>query len=110
ALADDQPDEGLLLGRDYLAGRGGEYSEYAWTYTDGPALDGETGSYQWAHGLGDVVAALLRAGLRIASRVGHDVLPWRRFPDMTEAGNGWWRLPRSRPRVPVLYSLRAVRP
>ncbi|HEX6447656.1 MAG TPA: methyltransferase domain-containing protein [Streptosporangiales bacterium] len=104
-----QPEEGLLLEYDYLPGRGAERLDSPNTYTDGPHLSGHTVSYQWTHGLGTVVNGLTGAGLRIESLTEHDVLPWRRIPEMTPAGNGWWRLPGSRPRVPVLYSLRAVR-
>lgn len=109
ALADEQPGDGLLVDYDYLSGRGASHFDDERTYTDGPPLAGPTATYQWAHGLGDVVTALLGAGLRIESLTEHDMLPWQRFPGMTDAGNTWWRLPASRPRIPVLYSLRAVR-
>ncbi|MBO0827875.1 MAG: methyltransferase domain-containing protein [Streptosporangiales bacterium] len=106
----EQPDEGLLIEYDYLPGRGAEHLDSPHTYTDGPRLAGHTVSYQWAHGLGTIVNALIGAGLRIESLAEHDILPWQRIPEMTPAGNGWWRLPESRPRIPVLFSLRAVRP
>lgn len=110
ALAyDEQPDEGLLVRYDYLPGRGAGEFDITHTYTDGPPLDEHTVCYQWAYGLGTIVNALIGAGLRVASLTEHDVLPWQRLPDMTPAGNGWWRLPESRPRIPVLFSLRAVR-
>lgn len=109
ALADEQPDDGLLVSYDYLGGRGADHVDFEYTYTDGPALAANTATYQWAHGLGDVVTALLGAGLRVESLSEHDVLPWQRVPGMVDAGNGWWRLPESRPRVPVLYSLLAIR-
>lgn len=105
----DQPDGALLIEYDYLPGRGAEQLDSQNTYTDGPQLGEHTVSYQWAHGLGTVVTALLGAGLRIESLVEHDMLPWQRLPDMVPTDNGWWRLPGSRPRIPLLYSLRAVR-
>lgn len=43
---------------------------------------------------------------RIAADRGVDVT---QLPGMIAVGNGWWRLPESRPHVPVLFSLRAVR-
>lgn len=109
ALADDQPDGRLVIEHDYLPGRESRRWDCEHTYTDGAALTEHTVSYQWAHGLGAVVNAVQAAGLRLVSLVEHDVLPWNRFDDMVVAGNGWWRLPDSRPLVPVLYSLRAVR-
>jgi SAM-dependent methyltransferase len=109
SLADEQPARDLVIDYDYLPGRGAERVDSPCTYTDGEQLRENTVSYQWAHGLGDVVNALLGAGLRIDSLAEHDLAPWPRFPGMTDAGNGWWRLPKERPRVPVVYSLRAVR-
>lgn len=105
----EQPDTGLLVEHDYLPGHRSEQLDSPYTYTDGPPLAEHTVSYQWAHGLGTVVNALIGAGLRIESLGEHEILPWQRLPDMTPAGNGWWRLPDSKPRVPVLFSLRAVR-
>lgn len=109
SLADEQPDEGLAVAYDYLGGRGADRQDFAYTYTDGDALTENTVTYQWAHGIDEVVNAVIAAGLRIVSLVEHDVLPWPRFPGMTDAGNDWWRLPEGKPRVPLLYSLRAVR-
>lgn len=105
----EQPDEGLLVRYDYLPGRGAGKFDITHTYTDGPPLDEHTVCYQWAYGLGTVVNALTSAGLRVESLTEHDILPWQRLPDMTAVRDGWWRLPESRPRVPVLFSLRAVR-
>lgn len=109
SLADEQPDEGLAVAYDYLGGRGAYQFDGTYTYTDGDALTENTVTYQWSHGLDEVVNALVAAGLRIVSLVEHDILPWERFAGMADAGNGWWRLPEGRPRVPLLYSLRAVR-
>ena len=63
-----------------------------------------------AHGIGDVVTALLGAKLRITGLRDHDALPWRRWPQMTQDEWGWWRLPAGQPRVPLLYALRAMAP
>ncbi|MQA03725.1 MAG: methyltransferase domain-containing protein [Streptosporangiales bacterium] len=109
AFADGQPADDLVVAYDYLPGRGAERLDSTQTYTDGAALAADTVSYQWTHDLGSVVNAVLGAGLRVTSLVEHVVLPWDRFPGMLPTGNGWWRLPASRPRVPLLYSLRAVR-
>ncbi|MFI9386509.1 class I SAM-dependent methyltransferase [Kutzneria sp. NPDC052558] len=85
-------------------------NDSARTYTDGPALAGDTANYQWNHALGTVVTALSRAGLRIAELHEHPMLAWDQWPGMVpDETSGWWRLPADRPRIPLTYSLTAVR-
>ncbi|MET8676147.1 class I SAM-dependent methyltransferase [Streptomyces sp. NPDC004647] len=105
-------DEGsrLLLRHDYLEGRGPVQRNSTHTYTDGPAVQGATESFEWMHGLGEVINALLGAGLQVASLRESDELPWPRWPRMIRTGSGWWRLPDEDPRVPLLYALLARSP
>ncbi|MFE6688522.1 class I SAM-dependent methyltransferase [Streptomyces sp. NPDC057743] len=100
----------LLLRHDYLAGRGALRSDSPTTYTDGPPLTGATTSYEWRHGLGEVVSAAVGAGLRVELLRETEELPWPRFPSMVPTANGWWRLPDAEPIVPLLYALKAVKP
>jgi SAM-dependent methyltransferase len=80
------------------------------TYTDGPELAGETVTYQWNHALGELVTSLARAGLRVVELRERPVLAWEQWPGMVrDETTGWWRLPAHRPRVPLSYSLTAVR-
>src|SRR5262249_28689258 len=97
----------LLLRYDYLGGRGPRKLDSAHTYTDGPPLSGATVSYEWSHGLGEVVAALLGAGLRITGLRETDQVLWPRWPHMIPTSRGWWRLPDDEPRIPLLYGLQA---
>ncbi|MFE3652987.1 class I SAM-dependent methyltransferase [Streptomyces sp. NPDC059152] len=100
----------LLLRNDYLAGRGALRSDTSTTYTDGPPLQGATTSYEWRHGVGEVVNAVIGAGLTVQNVRETEVLPWPRFPSMVPDENGWWRLPESEPIIPLLYALKAVKP
>lgn len=102
--------EELLLRHDYLGGRGAMHREVRRTYTDGPPLEEAADSYEWAHGLGETVGALVRAGLTITRLTESDELPWPRWPQMVRTASGWWRLPEDRPRIPLLYALLATRP
>ncbi|WP_433858992.1 class I SAM-dependent methyltransferase [Streptomyces kronopolitis] len=99
----------LLLRHDYLAGRGPLRSDTPCTYTDGPPVTGATTSYEWRHGLGEVLSAVIGAGLTVQLVRETELLPWKRFDAMVPAENGWWRLPPSEPVVPLLYALRAVK-
>jgi SAM-dependent methyltransferase len=105
---DGGPD--LLLRNDYLEGRGAQERDATHTYTDGPALTEGTVAYEWRHSVGAVVSALVGAGLRIELLREADTLPWPRWPDMVRTDDGWFRLPESAPRIPLLYAIKASRP
>ena len=65
---------------------------------------------EWNHGLGEIVTALLRAGLRITALDEHDTVPWEALPGLMErAPNGEWRLADRPARLPHTYTLQAVK-
>jgi SAM-dependent methyltransferase len=66
-------------------------------------------SYEWSHDLGETLTALAGAGLRIEFLREHDVADWEPFPNMAPTEDGLWRLPESAPRIPLTYSVRAIR-
>ncbi|MFD4557707.1 class I SAM-dependent methyltransferase [Streptomyces sp. NPDC058469] len=103
------PGEGpeLLLRHDYLGGAGPVHRNATFTYTDGPAVAGATDSYEWMHGIDEVINALTAAGLNIRRLRESDELPWPRWPQMVRTPTGWWRL--AEPRIPLLYGLLASR-
>ncbi|MET7482353.1 class I SAM-dependent methyltransferase [Streptomyces sp. NPDC005538] len=103
------PDEGpeLVLRHDYLGGGGPVRRDATFTYTDGPAVAGATDSYEWMHGIDEVINALTTAGLNTRRLRESDELPWPRWPRMVRTPGGWWRLPE--PRIPLLYGLLASR-
>ncbi len=92
---------------DYLPGRGAVERDGTHTYTDGPPLDSDTVHYEWPHSLGEVVTALVQAGLTIDHLSEPDVLPFPRWPSMVRTEYGWWRGGESAPSVPTLYALKA---
>ncbi len=72
----------LLLRHDYLGGRDAVHRNATYTYTDGPAVEGATDSYEWMHGMDQVINALTRAGLGVRRLRESDELPWPRWPQM----------------------------
>ncbi|RKN39671.1 class I SAM-dependent methyltransferase [Micromonospora endolithica] len=80
------------------------------TYVETDAVFTHNRSYEWNHGLGEVVSALLDAGFTLTMLVEHDSAPWDALPGATVADeHGEHRL-RDRPwRVPQTYTLQAVR-
>jgi SAM-dependent methyltransferase len=108
AAADEQPAHGLLLSGNYL-GAGPERYDSAVTYAGAGRLVESTVSYEWAHGLDEVLDAVLSASLRLTRFVEHDVSCWPRFPGMTELADGWYGRPDGAPRLPLMFSVRAER-
>jgi SAM-dependent methyltransferase len=98
----------LILRADYLEGRGPIAHDSTVTYT-GDEVPGRQTSYEWRHGLGEIVSTLAGAGFRIAGLRESEVLPWPRWTTMQQTPEGWWRLPDDAPRIPLLFALKAIR-
>lgn len=72
---------------------------------------GETASfYIWNHSLGEVIGALIDAGLRIEYLHEYPYAARAKFPFMEQGPDGWWRLPDSYVQIPFLFSLQARKP
>ena len=80
------------------------------TYVDTDAELVQTRSAQWNHGLGDIFTALLTAGLTITGFEEHRSVPWQAMPDMVADEDGEFRLPDRPDRMPLTYTLQAVKP
>ncbi len=65
-------------------------------------------THQWLHPIGDVVTALIDAGLRLDWLHEHDAVVWRMFDCLVEDEAGLYRWP-DKPWLPLSYSLRATR-
>jgi SAM-dependent methyltransferase len=109
-LDDPRPDGLIVVRYPYFEVPGGMRFHEPATYVehDEPLTAPDT--IQWNHGLGEVFAALQEAALRITSFVEHDSLPWNPLGDlMTEGDDGEWRLKEGAQRLPLSYTLLAVR-
>ena len=70
-----------------------------------------TRHFNWNHGIGEITTALIEAGLRIEfvrefPYSGFQGVPALEKPDPDE---NWWRLPDRRERLPLAFSIRAVK-
>lgn len=65
--------------------------------------------HEWTHSIGELITALLDAGLTITSFAEHPVTMYRQFPGMTEGTDGLWHLPFAEPRLPLIFTLTATR-
>ncbi|TQV90977.1 methyltransferase type 12 [Cordyceps javanica] len=69
-----------------------------------------TTTAEFNHGLGEIVQALLDAGLRVTGLTEHTSVPWDALPgQMEEIGGGEYALKNERWRVPLTYTLQAVK-
>lgn len=70
-----------------------------------------TKTYEWNHSIGEIVTALLQAGLRLEMLVEHDSVPYLALPgQMAPRENGEWALDQLAGVAPLTYTLRAAKP
>lgn len=69
-------------------------------------------SWEWNHGLGEIVTAVLDAGLVLTGLVEHDSVPWEAVPGaMTrDDETGEYRLTERPERLPASFTLTATKP
>ncbi|GAA3066176.1 class I SAM-dependent methyltransferase [Streptomyces roseofulvus] len=109
-LADSFDDEtGSTLVHDYFV-RDPWVDTTPGTYADIDAPTVHNRSVEWVHPVGEVVTALAKAGLRIEFLHEHDVTLVPRYATLERHEDGYHRFPAGRPRVPLMYSLKASRP
>ena len=79
------------------------------TYVDTEAEFGHNQLREWSHGLGEVITAVLAAGLELTMFVEHDSVPWEALPGRMHRDDGEWRLIEHPERLPLSYTLQAVK-
>jgi SAM-dependent methyltransferase len=77
-------------------------------YADPSARLANAATREWLHPVGDVVTAVIEAGLRLDWLHEHDAVTWRMFECLVEGDDGLFRWP-DKPWLPLAYSLRATR-
>lgn len=111
ALDDEREDDLLVLARRYFAGPPLRWDDDV-SYVHQEVWIANRETWEWHHPLSEVVGALLGAGLRLTSLGEHTTLPWKALPHMveveTEHGTAH-ALPEGRERLPLTFSLTAVR-
>ena len=66
-------------------------------------------SYSWNHGLGEVLSALLEAGLRIERFTELDGSPFDCFANLVKGADGMYRIKGMEGKLPMVYGLRALK-
>jgi SAM-dependent methyltransferase len=80
------------------------------TYVQTDATFEHTVTHEWNHGIGELVTALLSAGMEITGLTEHQSVPWDALPgQMTEIGGGEYQLSDRPWRLPHTYTLQAIK-
>ncbi len=103
-------DGALKLEASYFGGPEPLKWEGDGTYADTDAHFEHRVTYEYNHSLGDIVSALIDAGLQIEFLHEHPFAAWARFSSMKKAGDGYYYLPAGDIRFPFMFSLRAHKP
>jgi SAM-dependent methyltransferase len=107
---DETHEEHLGLAYPYFERTEPQVFDQHETYVKTDHVLQHTRSAEWNHGLGEIVTALLDAGMRLTMLVEHDSVPWVALQNqMEERPGGEYRL-KDRPwRLPHSYTLQAVK-
>ena len=109
ALNHEPLDDRLEFVGPYFEGAASRYDEPG-TYVETSVPIEHTVTYEWVHGLGEIVSAFSQAGFRIELLREHALSAYRALPGMVKGQDGWWRLPARSSQIPSMFSLRATLP
>lgn len=68
----------------------------------------ESPNYEWHHSIGEIVTALIDAGLTIQFLHEFPFSGWQVFDVMRQGADGWWRFPEHNDSFPQLFSIKAA--
>ena len=109
-LQQDRDDDLLVIETPYFEQPEPMVWDEPGTYVTTEAEFTHTVTHEWNHGIGEIVTALLDAGLTITGLAEHQSVPWPGLPGkMVELPGGEWRLAKGPERLPHTYTVRAVR-
>ncbi len=108
SLADPREDGLLVVDYPYFERPEAIVWDEGGTYVQTDVVFDHNRTHEWNHGLGEIVTALMDAGMELTGLAEHDSVPWDALPgQMEQIGGGEWRLI-SRPwRLPHSYTLQA---
>jgi SAM-dependent methyltransferase len=110
ALDDSRPDGLLAVEYPYFERQEATVFDDEGTYVETEVVFTHNRTHEWNHGLGEIVTALMTAGMDLTGIVEHDSVPWDALPgQMEQIGGGEWRLADRPWRLAHTYTLQAVR-
>lgn len=111
SLEDERADHLLVVHYPYFETEEPMVLEAPGTYVETSVAFQHNVIHSWNHGIGEIVTALLDAGMELTMLVEHDSVPWNALPgQMERIGElGEWRLIDRPPRLAHTYTLQAVK-
>ncbi len=109
SLADVRDDGLLVVAHPYFEQAEPSVWDEGGTYVETDATFQHTITHEWNHGLGEIVSALLAAGLELVMLEEHATVPWEALPGLMERDGAFdeWRLREGPERLPLTYTLQA---
>jgi SAM-dependent methyltransferase len=110
ALADVREDGLLVVDNPYFERDEPMVWDEGGTYVQTDVVFTHNITHEWNHGLGEIVTALIDAGMQLTGLAEHDSAPWNALPGLTErTGDDEWRLADRPWRLPQTFTLQAVK-
>jgi SAM-dependent methyltransferase len=110
ALDYERDDDLLVLQEPYFEQKDPQVYDEPGTYVATDASFAHTVTNEWNHGLGQIVTAVLDAGLTLTALEEHRSVPWDALPGrMTRLDDGEFQLTDRPERLPHTYTLQAVK-
>ncbi|BAL91666.1 putative methyltransferase [Actinoplanes missouriensis 431] len=110
ALDYDRTDGVIALSEPYFEHEEPQIYDEPGTYVTSDHQFQHTTTHEWNHGLGEIVTAVLDAGLTLTGLEEHQSVPWDALPGrMREIGGGEHQLIEKPSRLPHTYTLQARR-
>ena len=78
------------------------------SYAD-PGADIDSTSYEWCHGMGEIVNSLIEAGLKIEYLHEFNDGIYKSHPFLVQGDDGMWRFPGVAGGLPLMFSIRAAK-
>jgi hypothetical protein len=107
AIVDELDDDAFIDKYPYSEGQAIKFTSDS-THIDGPELN-NTENYEWNQSLSEIIMSLLDNGLRLEHIAEHRFAESQNLKRMVEGENDRRRLPVGEERLPLLFSLRAVK-
>lgn len=105
----DDQSEGLRVVNPYFSGgKPTDWTEGSPDYAD-PCFTARNPTREFSWTMGDIYNSLAGAGLRVDWIHEFDFLHWKALKSMQAGDDGYWSLPGPLARIPLLFSLRAVK-
>jgi len=105
---EEREDDQLILTMPYLETAEPARWEDPHTYAGTGTVE-HTVTYEWNHGLGEIVTALIDAGFRIDHVREHQTLDWQALPHMTQVEGRWVLPPAQQDTLPLAFSVLATK-